>query len=675
MLRSLEGGEALPAIEDVLQLPHVDPDVWRRFEQLFAELGESSDPAPEAREIRGAIGFALMSRALDAASGNERRRPGLVEEADHYFAHPEVAATVVQVYGIPSEFDFVKGTIHRVGTTSFIVKCPVGAYSSRLAAVKCVLYRYLFVPSITKGTESYKAAFGETTDHAPQVWLSTPRFIAMEFETGDTLAERLPTRDDRQKGVPPVGLTLASLDFLDRLAQALCDVLGQLQARDVLHLDLSTSNIIVRSPRDSESVDLALIDFGQNYLLSERVGSSDSFERAAVYVAPEVRGHIEPSWRSDAYSLGVILLEVASGRALSKEELLPALERLWIDAPGLARTLEDLLDEDPANRLLLLSNEELKAPFRSLGARLREEVRVIRSFVTRTGTTGRSATLRGWRLFRPLSELGAVREIANDLEQGADESYRHFGTLAKWSALSLFLWYVALVSFVYLTLADAGFYDLQAWAERLLDLTNARVEIGAFWDNLPGRLVPLTFALTAVTYYNNIFAAITTRAVHGWRARASEACMRSTTFGLYVAILWAMLWAPHAWPLCAGLGTMLVVLNNFFVWRLAVQARRAAQTAGFSTVTDESDRFVADFREWFALMAAYSLTMTLVGILLLTDVARDEAIYAYTVCFINVFKMYRLNCVQLAPRARAGVERVLATIRRFDALQSRAPAA
>ena len=69
-----------------------------------------------------------------------------------------------------------------------------------------------------------------------------------------------------------------------------------------------------------------------------------------------------------------------------------------------------------------------------------------------------------------------------------------------------------------------------------------------------------------------------------------------------------------------------VVFNNFFVWRLALRARDASQEAGFSTVTDSSDRFVTDFQEWFALMAAYSGTMTLVGILLLTDVAEDVRI-------------------------------------------------
>lgn len=49
-------------------------------------------------------------------------------------------------------------------------------------------------------------------------------------------------------------------------------------------------------------------------------------------------------------------------------------------------------------------------------------------------------------------------------------------------------------------------------------------------------------------------------------------------------------------------------------------------------------------------MGAYSVSLILVGVLLLTKLAHDEKVYAGIVVAINVFKMYRLNCVKLAPK-------------------------
>jgi len=158
---------------------------------------------------------------------------------------------------------------------------------------------------------------------------------------------------------------------------------------------------------------------------------------------------------------------------------------------------------------------------------------------------------------------------------------------------------------------------------------------------------------------------------------------------LHGVILWAMLYAPHAWPLCSGLGTLLVVFNNFFVWRLALDATEelenrqsvrarddaeATPTAAngrplFSTYIDGGWEFTKEFREWFALMAAYSLSMSLIWVLLFFGVAHDEAVYAYLICWINVFKMYRLNCVGRAPYARGNTERTITTLRRAQALR------
>jgi hypothetical protein len=61
-------------------------------------------------------------------------------------------------------------------------------------------------------------------------------------------------------------------------------------------------------------------------------------------------------WRSDCYSLGIILLEAAARQPLHRETIARELWRLWTGehswdgAPGLARIIEDLIDAQPDQR-------------------------------------------------------------------------------------------------------------------------------------------------------------------------------------------------------------------------------------------------------------------------------------------------------------------------------------
>lgn len=191
-------------------------------------------------------------------------------------------------------------------------------------------------------------------------------------------------------------------------------------------------------------------------------------------------------------------------------------------------------------------------------------------------------------------------------------------------------------------------------------------KVGDFWGNLPRRAVAVTFALACVTYYVNNFALISPKRCGRTR---TEFVMRACTYALPVPVpvLWALLYDPRAWPLCSGIGTLLVVLNNY----LALRLTREAELLGhrFSTRGTEGKQFILDqFEEWWRLMGAYSLSMIFVGILLLTKEAYDEKVYALLVVAINVFKMYRLNCVKLAPSVRGNLLRDIFAIRRHDRL-------
>jgi hypothetical protein len=304
-------------------------------------------------------------------------------------------------------------------------------------------------------------------------------------------------------------------------------------------------------------------------------------------------------------------------------------------------------------------------PYRYIRTLLDEETEVMRAYEARTQSSG-FGLLRGLAVFK----FWKNAQLLNMLDAGSvereihDDAYRDMPRLAVWAGAALVAWSLIWTAFGALTLADLHVVVFYPAAQQVADVLGNRFKVGAFWSNLPGRAVAVTFALTCVTYYINNFALISPRRCG---ARYTEVVMRACACLLPLPVCWALLYDPRAWPLCSGIGTLLVVLNNY----LALRLTRRAEDAGsrFSTRGPEGRHFVLDqFEEWWRLMGAYSLSLILVGVLLLTNEARDERVYAGLVVAINVFKMYRLNCVKLAPSVRGNLLRDIFTICRAQQL-------
>ncbi len=124
-------------------------------------------------------------------------------------------------------------------------------------------------------------------------------FMAMEYVPGPTLRDVLGgARDLRQ--LPP-------LWFVLRVLAPVCDALHYLHQCGILHHDLSPENIMVSSAGGAK-----LIDFGA----ADSTGTQardGSIVGKCRYVAPERIENLQPDARSDVYSLGVILYEMATG--------------------------------------------------------------------------------------------------------------------------------------------------------------------------------------------------------------------------------------------------------------------------------------------------------------------------------------------------------------------------
>jgi serine/threonine protein kinase len=363
-------GEAdlLGDVEQLLADVSVQPDLIARIAAVHRRL-MSIDAHPS---IRGPIGLCLFLDLATRASLHETPPAKLFAEAREPLADHAVKSSLRVFYKLDDDMkdcSLDDAELHQIGTTSVILECEKETPKAGVA-LKCVLPRHFSVRAITQGAKQYSERHKAILSIAPEVYGSNERAVMMEFVHGRTLAERL--EDDQVPNEPddPTGVARARkralrrphVDFIRALGKELCDVLETLHAKKQCHLDLSPRNVILVH---EEPLDVRLIDFGRNYAIAEGVASSLALARASVYVEPQmITRHRVGDWRSDCYSLGIILLEAAARQPLDRETIARELWRLWTGehswdgAPGLARIIEDLIDAEPRQRLAFLSDQD-----------------------------------------------------------------------------------------------------------------------------------------------------------------------------------------------------------------------------------------------------------------------------------------------------------------------------
>jgi serine/threonine-protein kinase len=179
-------------------------------------------------------------------------------------------------------------------------------------------------------------------------------FIAMEFVEGRALSLEIPS-------------TGLSLKQVERYGMQLADALAHAHSRGVIHRDLKAANVML-----TPSGLLKVLDFGisQRFepgrtgdgttVIDQSWESQHTFTGTLPYIAPEILKGQEADARSDIWSLGVLLYEMAAGQrpfrgatafelsaAILREhapEISPALP------PVLNSVIEKSLDKDPGQR-------------------------------------------------------------------------------------------------------------------------------------------------------------------------------------------------------------------------------------------------------------------------------------------------------------------------------------
>ncbi|MDQ6800527.1 MAG: protein kinase [Acidobacteriota bacterium] len=165
---------------------------------------------------------------------------------------------------------------------------------------------------------------GEAEDRSP--------FIAMEYVEGQTLAEKI--------GGRPLPLQ-ETLDIATEIAEAL----DEAHARGVVHRDIKPANIMITARGHAK-----VLDFGLAKLQSaDGDGETDLRSRTGVvmgtlqYMSPEQTAGEKVDHRTDIYSVGAVLYEMATGRRVSHD-----LEK--IASPELERIIRKSLEQNPESR-------------------------------------------------------------------------------------------------------------------------------------------------------------------------------------------------------------------------------------------------------------------------------------------------------------------------------------
>ena len=616
---------------------------------------------------RGKLGFYLFTIEAANAEGNGETGP-----ADEYLNDPDTHQYILTHYQVNDhKYRCATLHLHKSGTTSYILKAAK-------RALKIIKPLFWDSSHIRNDNLTYQSKYGDLCGEgiAPEIYDVGELYIDMDYIPGLTLTDYIKAyihpRPENQEHLGQEH-QLRAISNIDQIFRNLSKHMQVCYRLNRPHLDLSPDNILIQTGLEDEIKAVVLIDFGSNYILSERVGAAGrQWSRAQNFVSPEIAAGLgSGSALSDVYSMGKILLETLSMKALSAQELSGDLDNIWLNYPEFAKIIDDMIAVEPQDRLL--NRDSSKPIFIYIGDLISEELKIYKEVRLRE-ISDRRQYLDGIAHF--LGPINAVADWATriielkKLKLSVAETKRllkcaFWIVLVHWVVICTFL--ITLTWFRDKRLCDAGGFCLSAINSPSRTPLSGFLFFSGF---LPGRVVAISFSFVIVKYYWGLFSTISVRGFEvptRSAAKWAERFMRGILFLPFAAILYALVVDPKAWPFCSGIGLLWIGVNNHLMSRLAIHAnellKKDLKTADSSLVTDK----LLYFSSWPEMIYLYAAALLLLGVLLPTNVLKDEWFYGLIIVpGINIPKMYMQNCGSDAPPLRSVLERLVAGLRRLE---------
>ena len=150
-----------------------------------------------------------------------------------------------------------------------------------------------------------------------------PNYLVMELIEGETLAARL------KRGKLSISETV-------RFGAQIAEALAVAHTQGIIHRDLKPANVMLTKSG------VKVLDFGLAKSTADpKLTEAGGVMGTPAYIAPERFEGKDADARSDIYALGLVLVEMATGRRSSTPEDLPI---------GLARIVKRCLETDPDER-------------------------------------------------------------------------------------------------------------------------------------------------------------------------------------------------------------------------------------------------------------------------------------------------------------------------------------
>jgi serine/threonine-protein kinase len=225
-------------------------------------------------------------------------------------------------------------------------------------------------------------------------------FLTMQLVEGQPLDKLIP-----EHGLP--------VDRLLEIGAALADALAAAHQKGIVHRDLKPANVMVTADGRVKVLDFGLArvrpaDDAADSALSTQAATRDgAVMGTAPYMSPEQVSGRQVDPRTDVFSLGVVLFEMASGRRPfaggSMVELGSAILR---DAPPDLKTLRDALPDGLARVVSRCLGKDPAARFQSM-----REVHEALSAVSPGASTEQPAPGPGGRRWRALGVAAALAAL------------------------------------------------------------------------------------------------------------------------------------------------------------------------------------------------------------------------------------------------------------------------